>query len=155
MCLCAHAGGILRFAEECEDILPLAFHEAETYPVALGDCIAVPQKWIEKTVAIEWSIDDSERLKIAVVGPNNEAFGDVPSTAVAAGRNGTHADRLTQTNRYRRRKPCERFRRQNTSLDKTAREYAPMCALAARAPKPPRQAAPAGSPAGVFFRGFR
>ena len=74
--------------EECEDILPLAFHEAETYPVALGDCIAVPQKWIEKTVAIEWSIDDGERLKVAVVGPNNEVFGDVPSTAVAAGRNG-------------------------------------------------------------------
>ncbi|MCI5074848.1 hypothetical protein [Oricola sp.] len=69
---------------ECEDILPLAFHEAEDHPVALGDCIAVPREWMEKDVAFEWSIDTDDRLKVAVVGPQNEVFGEDPSSAVAS-----------------------------------------------------------------------
>lgn len=69
---------------ECEEILPLAFHEAEGHPIAVGDCIAVPGDWMEKDIAMEWSIDESDRLKVAVIGPDNEVFGDVPATAVAA-----------------------------------------------------------------------
>lgn len=69
--------------EECEEILPLAFHEAEAYPVALGDCISVPGAWTEKDLAFEWSIDGDDRLKVAVVGPGNAVFGDVIDTELA------------------------------------------------------------------------
>jgi len=70
--------------EECSDILPLAFHEAESHPVALGDCVAVPREWIEKDIALEWAIDEQDRLKVAIVGPDNEVFGDVTATEMAA-----------------------------------------------------------------------
>lgn len=69
--------------EECSDILPLAFHEAETYPVAVGECVAVPREWIEKDIVFEWSISDSNGLKVSVVGPDNEVFGDIPETRMA------------------------------------------------------------------------
>lgn len=74
--------------EECEDILPLAFHEAETFPVAVGDCVAVPRDWTEKDITFEWSIDGRNELKIAVIGPGNAVFGDQPATKVAAGKSG-------------------------------------------------------------------
>ena len=74
--------------EECEDVLPLAFHQAENHPVALGDCVAVPGKWIERDVALEWSIDEEKRLKVAVVGPGNEVYGDMTATELAS-RTGT------------------------------------------------------------------
>lgn len=69
--------------DECEEILPLAFHDAESYPVALGDCIAVPGDWTESDLAIEWSIDRDQRLKTGVVGPKNAVFGDVIDTELA------------------------------------------------------------------------
>lgn len=69
---------------ECDDILPLAFHEAEGHPLAVGDCVAVPREWVEKDIALEWSIDESERLKVAVIGPGNEVFGNVPERQLAA-----------------------------------------------------------------------
>lgn len=69
---------------ECEDVLPHAFHEAENHPVALGDCVAVPGKWIEQDVALEWSIDGKKRLKVAVIGPGNAVYGEVAATELAS-----------------------------------------------------------------------
>jgi len=70
--------------EECEGALPLALHEAQKHPVALGDCVAVPGKWIESDIALEWTIDGNKRLNVAVVGPDNEIYGDMTATEVAA-----------------------------------------------------------------------
>ena len=70
--------------EECEEILPLAFHEADGHPVAVGDCVAIPGEWTEKDIALEWTIDEGERLKVAVIGPGNEVYGDVTATQVAS-----------------------------------------------------------------------
>ena len=72
--------------EACEEILPLAFHEADTHPIALGDCVAVPEDWIEKDIVFEWSVDQDDRLKIAVRGADNTVFGDPIVTKVASGK---------------------------------------------------------------------
>lgn len=71
--------------EACEDILPLAFNEAENHPVALGDCVSVPANWADKSLVLEWAIDSEDRLKVAVIGPGNAVFGDVVTNAVASG----------------------------------------------------------------------
>jgi len=70
--------------EQCDDVLTLAFHEAEGYPVAVGECVGIPDKWIEKDVALEWVIDGGGRLKVAIVGPDNEVFGDAVAIEVAS-----------------------------------------------------------------------
>lgn len=70
--------------EECDGVLPLAFHEAEDHPVAVGDCVAVPSEWIERDIALEWTIDQEKRLKVAVVGPGNEVYGDMAATKLAS-----------------------------------------------------------------------